>query len=55
MKIRLVDFLKQVKNRVSLFDETPSRANFLNAVAFLKTVRLIQQKIKQHSCVCKQN
>jgi len=39
MKSRLVGFLKQVKNQVSdLFDPTPSRANFLTAFAFSKTV-----------------
>jgi len=39
MKSRLVGFLKQAKNRViDLFDATPSRANFLTALAFSKTV-----------------
>jgi len=40
MKSRLVGFLKQAKNRLSddLFEATPSRANFLTAVAFSKTV-----------------
>jgi len=35
MKSRLVGFLKQAKNRVSdnIFDATPSRGNFLTAVA----------------------
>jgi len=32
---------------IDLFDETPSRANFLNAVAFSKTVRLIPAENKR--------
>jgi len=39
MKSWLVGFLQQAKNRVSdLCDATPSRASFLTAVAFSKTV-----------------
>jgi len=40
MKTRFVGFLKQAKNHLSdnLFEATLSRANFLTAVAFSKTV-----------------
>jgi len=50
MKSRLVGFLKQA---IDLFNATPSRANFLTAVAFSKSVRLIATE-NERSYVCKQ-
>jgi len=41
---------------IDLFDATPSRANFLFAVASSKRVwDQSQQRIKERSCACKQN
>jgi len=58
MKSRLVGFLKQAKNHVGdyFFNATPSRSNFLTAVAPSKRVwDQSEQRRKERSCVCKQN